>query len=135
MNRDESIVGRQPFVAHLTSAKVVLSPWVNEPLPAWEQLLSAHDLTRLTRRPRWLLMSLMLFGRFPRRVRYHGRSVGWLRAEVSDWLTGDSPAACAATRPPRPCSRQRLQQLCLPLERGRPCGIARSHGSQLEYGR
>ena len=41
--------------ASAPSRNVVLSPWVNEPLPAWEELLSAHDVARLTRRPRWVL--------------------------------------------------------------------------------
>jgi integrase len=44
--------------------RVTLSKWVNERFPPWEQLLSAHDVARLTRRPRWVLLGLMLLGRF-----------------------------------------------------------------------
>src|SRR5215472_1736741 len=72
--------------------KVVLSPYVNQPFPAWEELLSAHDVARLTRRPRWVLTSLVLLGRFPKRCRYHGRGIGWLRSDVLSWLTRDLEA-------------------------------------------
>src|ERR1700733_1749379 len=75
------------------SQPVTLSPWVNERCPAWEQLLSAHDVARLTRRPRWILASLMLLRRFPRKRRYHGRGVGWLRSDVIHWLAKDLRAA------------------------------------------
>ena len=68
---------------------VSLSPWINEPLPDWEQLLSARDVARLTRRPRWMVLSLALFGRFPRKRRFRGRGIGWLRSDVVHWLTRD----------------------------------------------
>jgi len=32
--------------------RVTLSKWVNERFPPWEQLLTAHDVARLTRRRR-----------------------------------------------------------------------------------
>jgi predicted DNA-binding transcriptional regulator AlpA len=73
--------------ATVSSRHVVLSPWVNETLPAWDELLSAHDVARLTRRPRWVLASLVLLGRFPRKCRYHGRGIGWRRSDVLTWLT------------------------------------------------
>src|SRR5258707_3112749 len=68
---------------------VVLSRWVNERFPDWEQLLSAHDVARLTRRPRWLLLSMMLIGRFPQKRRFHGRGIGWLRSDVVHWVAQD----------------------------------------------
>jgi hypothetical protein len=68
-----------------SSNNVTLSPWVNERFPPWEQLLSAHDVARLTRRPPWLLASLTLLGCFPRKCRYRGRGIGWLRADVLRW--------------------------------------------------
>jgi predicted DNA-binding transcriptional regulator AlpA len=68
---------------------VALSPYVNERFPAWEELLSAHDVARLTRRPRWVLASLILLRQFPRKRRYHGRGIGWLRSDVLSWLTKD----------------------------------------------
>ena len=68
------------------SQSVTLSPWINERFPDWEQLLSAHDVARLTRRPRWVIASLILVRRFPRKRRYHGRGVGWLLSDVIHWL-------------------------------------------------
>jgi len=56
---------------------VTLPPWVNESLPAFSDLLSAHDVARLTRRSRWALSGLMLLGLFPKRRRYQGRPIGW----------------------------------------------------------
>ena len=41
---------------------VTLPPWVNEPLPGFSDLLSAHDVARLTRRSRWVLSGFMLLG-------------------------------------------------------------------------
>ncbi len=61
---------------------VTLPPWVNEPPLPFSELLSAHDVARLTRRSRWQLSGLMLLGLFPKRRRYQGRPVGWLRADV-----------------------------------------------------
>jgi predicted DNA-binding transcriptional regulator AlpA len=78
---------------------VVLSPWINERFPDWEQILSARDVARLTRRPRWILSGLALFGRFPRKRRYHGRGIGWLRSDVISWLAKDLQALdCSSTR-------------------------------------
>ena len=68
------------------SQRVVLSPWVNEPIPPCGQLVSTHELARLTRYPRWLMLGLMIFGRFPRQRRFHGRAIGWLRSEVLAWI-------------------------------------------------
>ncbi len=74
-------------------ANVTLPAWVNEPLPSFSDLLSAHDLARLTRRPRWVLTSLVLLGRFPRKCRYQGRGIGWLRSDVLTWLSKDIEAS------------------------------------------
>src|ERR1700756_1870466 len=65
---------------------VTLSKWVNERFPPWQQLLSAHDVARLTRRPRWVLLGLTLLGRFPRKHCFHGRRIAWLRDDVLDWI-------------------------------------------------
>jgi hypothetical protein len=35
----------------IVSKNVSVSKWVNERFPAWEQLLSAHDVASLARRP------------------------------------------------------------------------------------
>src|ERR1700724_2137524 len=87
MNSDES-AHMQP-ASPSASHRVSLSPYVNEQLPNWEELLSAHDVARLTRRPRWMVLSLALLGRFPRKHRYQGRNIGWLRTDVLNWLARD----------------------------------------------
>ena len=79
----------EAITSPVASPRVSLSPYVNEPLPNWEELLSAHDVARLTRRPRWVVLSLALLGRFPRKHRYHGRNIGWLRSDVVTWLARD----------------------------------------------
>src|ERR1017187_5578668 len=66
---------------------VALSPWVNERFPAWEELLSAHDVARLTRRPRWVLLGLVVLGQFPPKQRFHVRGIGWLRDDVLTWVS------------------------------------------------
>jgi predicted DNA-binding transcriptional regulator AlpA len=68
------------------TGSVSLSPWVNERFPGWDQILSAHQVARLTRRPQSVLSSMALLGRFPKKHRYHGRKIGWLRSEIVDWL-------------------------------------------------
>lgn len=45
---------------------ITVSRWINEPYPPLSELLSAHDVARLTRRPRWMLMGLGLIGQFPK---------------------------------------------------------------------
>lgn len=76
---------------------VALSPWVNERFPAWTELLSAHDVARLTRRHPLILSVLAALGKFPRELRFRGRGVGWSRSEIADWLTksqGDLDRDC-----------------------------------------
>ena len=85
MNLDESL---KPSPRALPSRLVSLSPWVNELLPPIEELLTARDVARLTRRARWTVVSLTLLGRFPRKFRYHGRSIGWIRSEIAEWISG-----------------------------------------------
>jgi predicted DNA-binding transcriptional regulator AlpA len=96
------------------SQSVSLSPFVNELFPNWEELLTAHEVARLTRRPRWMVFGLALLGRFPRERRFHGRNIGWLRADVIHWLAKDictaqhtHSAVPARTR----CARQGLLPL------------------------
>jgi len=40
------------------AATVMISPWVNEPLPDIHEILCSRDLARLTRRPRCELLFL-----------------------------------------------------------------------------
>ena len=73
------------------AANVRVSPRVNEKLPALNQILSAHDVARLTRRNRWVLCALSFLGRFPRKQRFRGHSIGWDRVEILEWLTQPKP--------------------------------------------
>ena len=96
---------------------VLISKWVNETPPAWDQILTARDVARLTRRHRWILSTLVLIGRFPKEQRFRGRPVGWSRKDVDGWLARKQVRS--ARRRPRvlrplkfwkaPCSAQ----LCL----------------------
>ena len=97
---------------------VRISPWVNEPLPDLQRILCSRDLARLTRRPRWILHGLALIGRFPHQRRFHGRLVGWCRAEVLEWLTNGLRVANDERfqRPPPKCGarlRRNPGQACL----------------------
>jgi predicted DNA-binding transcriptional regulator AlpA len=107
---------------------VTMSPWVNERCPPLHEILSAHDVARLTRRPRWLLCGLTLIGRFPRRQCYHGRALGWRRAEVLEWMARGLAVVPEGERlnALRRCARRHPRQACLPLECRGPCRLARS---------
>jgi len=103
----------------LPRATVTLSRWVNEPLPPFQELLSAHDVARLTRRPKLVLSGLMLIGRFPKKRRFRGRQIAWLRSDVLDWLSRDLAIAGAQSAHqilPRRCTRRQPRQPCLPFE-------------------
>ena len=67
--------------------EITVSRWVNEPFPAWDQFLTAHDVARLTRRPPWLLCGMALLGRFPKKRRFRGRKIGWLQSDLLRWLS------------------------------------------------
>ena len=112
--------------------RVTLSRWVNERPPSCRALLTAHDVARLTRRSRWVLETLTLFGRFPRKHRFHGRRIGWQRRDVLLWLGaerlfgGEQPREANAG--PEPIQRE--LQLRLP-----PCRRSRSHRSRCRSSR
>jgi predicted DNA-binding transcriptional regulator AlpA len=84
---NSTVVISDDHVSATPNARVALSPWVNEPLPPFQELLSAHDVARLTRRPKLIISGLVLLRRFPKKRRFRGRQVGWLRADVLDWMT------------------------------------------------
>jgi predicted DNA-binding transcriptional regulator AlpA len=133
----DSLRVRASKSAGVGSERVTLSPWVNEPLFPWADLLSSHDVARLTRRPRWLLHGLALVGRFPKKHCFHGRRVGWLRADVFEWLSrgfATEPGEQRRETPPVPAKkhpRQRCLPLkCLPLPTA-PCDGLRRAGSSL----
>jgi predicted DNA-binding transcriptional regulator AlpA len=107
-----------------TVPHITLSRWINEPYPPLTELLSAHDVARLTRRPRWLLVGLELIGRFPRKARFRGRALGWWRSDVLEWMARDLALQRHQTSSSQPCLRRQPRQPCLPLEpRGRCTGI------------
>jgi predicted DNA-binding transcriptional regulator AlpA len=82
---------QERFAADESAARapVRLSHWVNEPYPPITEHLSAHEVARLTRRPRCVLWALALIGRFPRKARYRARAFGWRRSDVLEWMARD----------------------------------------------
>lgn len=93
--------------------------WINEGQIACAELLCAHDVSRITRRPRWALELLSLAGRFPRKTRFHGRPVGWLRRDILEWMAGrlevsESPTRTAEAGDPgtarSPCRHTHFQR-------------------------
>ncbi len=95
---------------------IVLSRWINEPYPPLTELLSAYDVARLTRRPRWLLVGLTLIGRFPKRARFRGRTLGWWLSDVLEWMARDLEIARDQATSSQPCLRGQPRQTCLSLE-------------------
>jgi predicted DNA-binding transcriptional regulator AlpA len=67
--------------------RVSISRWVNEPYPAWDQILTAHDVARLVRRPPWVFGSMAAVGQFPQIQRFRGKPIGWLKADILEWMT------------------------------------------------
>lgn len=85
MRTDTSELGTNT-TAIVPRSNVSLSKWVNEKLPAWNEILGAHEVARLTRRPRWILAALAYVGQFPKPQRFRGRAIGWHRRDVQRWL-------------------------------------------------
>src|SRR5271170_2275060 len=77
--------------------RVSISRWVNEPYPAWEQILTAHDVARLIRRPPWMLCSMAAIGQFPKKMRFRGKNIGWLKADILEWMARTSQSRVATT--------------------------------------
>jgi hypothetical protein len=71
---------------------VFISKWVNERFPPWDQVLTTHDVARLTRRHRWVLSALTFLGYFPKKQQFHGRKLGWGRHDVERWLERSRPS-------------------------------------------
>lgn len=101
--------------------KITLSPWVNEPLPPLSNLLTAHDVARLTRRSKWTLLGLRIIGQFPRSRRYRGRGIGWLRSDVIHWLAQDLRTTVQCSDSPANRVSCGTRQVSLPLQRSRLC--------------
>lgn len=103
------------------SQDVHLSRWINEPLPDLHAILSASEVSRLTRRPRWLMLGLAVLGRFPKQRAHCGKPVGWHRADVLDWLTQNIAIEPNLRSAARNCRSARPNQGCLPLDITGPC--------------
>lgn len=96
---------------------VSISRWVNEPYPNWDHILTAHDVARLIRRPPWMLSTLAVVGRFPRKQQFRGKKIGWLRADILEWMartrrcpitTTSDKAYCPHRRQANPPNQQTL---------------------------
>lgn len=101
-----------------------LPRWVNEPLPDLRALLSASEISRLTRRPRWLLLGLAVLGRFPKQRTHCGKPVGWHRADVLDWLTQNMTIDADSNPGSGRCRHARPRQACLPFETAQIIGTS-----------
>jgi predicted DNA-binding transcriptional regulator AlpA len=99
-----------------TKGNVELPRWVNEPLLNVHEILSGHEISRLTRRPHWLLLGLAAIGQFPKRRTHCGKPVGWHRSDVLDWLTQHMAIEPDRQAAERTCRQSRPRQACLPLE-------------------
>lgn len=98
--------------------RVSISQWVNEPYPAWDQILTAHDVARLIRRPPWVFSTMAAVGKFPQRQRFRGKKIGWLKADILEWMARGTPCR-AAKSSDRTTRRRKLvaaSQQSLPLE-------------------
>jgi predicted DNA-binding transcriptional regulator AlpA len=100
--------------------QVSISRWVNEPYPAWDRILTAHDVARLIRRPPWMLCSLAAVGQFPKKQRFLGKNIGWLKADILEWMARTSRFRVATTSEKNTCLRRRRSdspgQQTLPLK-------------------
>ena len=100
--------------------RVSISLWVNEPYPAWDRILTAHDVARLIRRPPWMLKGLAAIGQFPEVQRFHGKHIGWLKADIlrmdGPWLPASQVVKLANS--PHGARRRHLSpnQHVLPLQ-------------------
>ena len=112
---------------------IVLSRWINEPYPPLTELLSAYDVARLTRRPRWLLVGLTLIGRFPKKARFRGRTLGWWLSDVLEWMARDLEVASDQATSSQVSLRGQPRQTCLSLEsagRSRISSTVPKHGRE-----
>jgi predicted DNA-binding transcriptional regulator AlpA len=95
--------------------QLTISRWVNERYPPLNELLSSHDVARLTQRPRWVLIGLCLIGRFPKKLKFRGRGIGWRRSEVIDWMSRDLAVVRESASSLSCRSRRHPRQVCRPL--------------------
>jgi predicted DNA-binding transcriptional regulator AlpA len=136
MSTDTSGSGTTPATVIIHARNISLSKWVNEQYPPWTELLSAHEVARLTRRHPWVMTARTILGRFPKQQRFRGRRVGWRRSQLADWLATDQNTSHRRSEPPRkPCTPLHLQK-SLALECTAPCKPIRAvwPGAEVVYG-
>jgi hypothetical protein len=109
---------------------VSISRWVNEPFPAWDCILTAHDVARLIRRPPWMLSSMAAVGRFPRKQRFRGKNIGWLKADVLAWMALTAQCRVASTSDKSECCRHRPNP---PNQQAVPLGCRPMHASRGDH--
>lgn len=127
MDTDTRRSGNEPLT--VTPPTVTLSRWVNEPLPDWQGILSAHEVARLTRRYRWVLATLSCLGGFPKPQRFRGRRIGWKRRDVEDWIAqGSSEGVMSGMRSAQALLATALAK-CI-ASRGRCAGCRRGNHRQ-----
>ena len=56
-----------------------------------DQLLSTHDIVKITGKHRCTIHRWMADGVFPRKALQRGRAIGWLRSDVERWLRASEP--------------------------------------------
>ena len=96
---------------------ISISRCINERYPPLHELLCAHDVARLTRRPRWVIAGLCLIGRFPRKLLFRGRAIGWRRSDLLPWLARDLVGTGDHGGAKRSDARRRPRQISLPFKR------------------
>jgi predicted DNA-binding transcriptional regulator AlpA len=85
---------------------VSISRWVNEPYPNWDRILTAHDVARLVRRPPWILSTLAVVGQFPRKQQFRGKKIGWLKADILEWMARARRSPITTTSDKAYCPRR-----------------------------
>ena len=85
---------------------VSISRWVNEPYPNWDRILTAHDVARLIRRPPWILSTLAVVGQFPRKQQFRGKKIGWLKADILEWMARARRSQITTTSDKAYCPRR-----------------------------
>lgn len=106
---------------------VAISRWVNERYPPVQELLSAHDVARLTRRPCWMIVGLSLLGHLPRRLRFRGRCIGWRRSEILEWIARDLAVVGERRAAKRVRRRRTPRQASFPFPRAYSASLHRRH--------
>lgn len=130
--RVDSSTPDTPAVPTRLETKVTISPWVNERYPPVNDLLCSRDVARLMRRSRWVLTGLSLIGRFPKRLKFRGRAIGWCRSEILDWMSRGlavEPAEQERKSAPSICARRHPRQGRLPLECAPGCVAPRDYST------